>query len=257
MKINQILIAFCLFISCSVFADAQKISLKKQEMTTQVRTILCNVIADQCRDKPTWNLYKVVERQNQYYLISNLKLYQLEQEKQGYKILNQWDFSNYTPQKVSTHWTTEDINTPSDQKFLYPALFPISEKTYAIAFIQNFRETYSGGGMHEEVADFFELIPQQKPKLIFQNIPFSVYRMIRACFSEEDYKRSGEGRCHDEENLVLNIRYLKPYTWQMRYHYSSILSPASDQKAVNARKNFILEKDKQMLIQIPASWHAY
>lgn len=255
MKISQILLWSSLLIS--TVASAETIALRKQEMSTQNRTVLCDLIPDQCRDKPTWTLYKATQQEKQYYLISNLKLYQLEQNKQSFKILNQWDFSNYTPQKVSTHWTTEDIDTPSDQKFLYPALFKISEKTYAIALVQSFHETYSGGGMHEEVADFFELIPQQKQKLMFQNIPFSVYRMIRACFSEEDYKKSGEGRCHDEENLVLNIRYLKPYAWQMQYHYTSILSPVSDQKAVNSRKNFVLEKGKQETIQIPEFWKAY
>lgn len=255
MKISQILL--CSFLLISVVASAETITFKKQEMTTKKRTVLCNLIPDQCRDKPTWALYQVPQHANQYYLISNLKLYQLEQYKQSYKVLNQWDFSSYTPKKVSTNWTVDEEVNPPDKKFIYPALFPITEKNYAIAMIQRFYETYSGGGMHEEVADFFELIPQQKPKLIFQNIPFSVYRMIRACFSEEDYKKSGEGRCHDEENLVLNIRYLKPYTWQMQYHYTSVLSPASDQKAVNSRKNFILEKGKQETIQIPKSWHAY
>ena len=255
MKISQMLLWSSLCIPA--MASAQTISFQKQEMSTQKRTVLCDLIPDQCRDTPTWTLYKATQQANHYYLVSNLKLYQLEQNKQSFKILNQWDFSKYTPQKVSTHWTTEDIDTPSDQRFLYPALFKISEKTSAIALVQSFHETYSGGGMNEEVADFFELIPQQKPKLLFQNIPFSVYRMIRACFSEEDYKMSGEGRCHDEENLVLNIRYLKPYAWQMQYHYTSVLSPASDQKAVNSRKNFILEKGKQKTIQIPKSWHAY
>lgn len=254
MKISQMLLWSSLCIPA--LASAQTISFQKQEMTKQKTTVLCDLIPDQCRNKPTWTLYKTAQKANQYYLMSNLKLYQLEQNKHSYKILNQWDFSQYTPQKVSTHWTTEDINTPSEQKFLYPALFKISEKTYAIAFIQSFHESYSGGGMNEEVADFFELIPQQKPKLMFQNIPFSVYRMIRACFSEQDYQKSGDGRCHDEENLVLNIAYLKPYTWQMQYHYSSVLSPASDQKAMDVRKNFILEKGKQEMIQIPKSWSA-
>ena len=70
-------------------------------------------------------------------------------------------------------------------------------------------------------------------------------------------KDSSKGRCHDQENLVLNIHYLKPYTWQMRYHYSSVLSPVLDQKAVNSRQNFVLEKGKQQTIQLAEFWHAF
>lgn len=256
MKMRQMIVCAGVWIPLFAYAESNALNLQKQQMNRTKTELLCQLIPDQCRDQPTWTLYKAVEQANLYYLISNLKLYQLEQNKQSFKILNQWDFSPYTPKKVSTHWTTEAIDTPSDQTFLYPALFKISEKTYAIARVQSFHESYSGGGMHEEVADFFELIPQQKQKMLFQNIPFSLYRMIRACFSEQDYQKSGEGRCHDEETLVLHIHYLKPYTWQMRYHYTSVLSPASDQKAVNARQNFVLEKGGQESIQIPASWRA-
>lgn len=256
MKITYILWSF-LCLSGVTAAATEAITLQKQEMTTQKRTVLCNLIPDQCQNKPIWTLYRWAEQPQQYYLISNLKLYQLKQVKQSYQLLNQWDFSNYTPQKVSTHWMIEDIGSASDQKHLYPALFKISENSHAIALIQTFREIYSGGGMHEEIADFFEIVPHQRPKLIFQNIPFSAYRMIRACFSEEDYIKSGEGYCHDDENLILNIQYRKAYSWQMQYHYARNLSPVSDQKPLNQKKNYILQKGAQETIQFPRTWMEY
>lgn len=250
------IVCACVWIPFFAYAESSALNLQKQQINTAKTELLCKVIPDQCGDKPTWTLYKAAEKANQYYLISNLKLYQLEQNKQSYQVLNQWDFSKYASQKVSAQWASGDIDNPLDQNFIYPTLFKMSEKTYAVALVQSFHEGYSGGAMNEEVANFFELIPEQVPKLMFQNIPFSMYRMIRACFSDEDYKKGDEERCHDEENLVLVIRYLKPYTWQMRYHYSNVLSPASDQKPVNARNNFVLEKGKQETIQIPASWSA-
>lgn len=239
------------------FAAGKALTFKKQEMTIKLRTNLCDLIPDQCRDKPVWNFYKVVQKPNQYYLISQLKLFQIEQYQQKYKILNQWDFSKYTPKKVSTHWTTEAIDTPSKRKFIYPALFQISENNYVVALIQPFNETYSGGAMHEEVADFFELLPNHQSKLSFQNIPFSVYRMTRACFTEEDYQIGGDGHCHDEENLILNIQYLKSYSWQMQYHYSRHLSPVSDQKPLNQKKNYILHNDVNKSIRFPSTWTEY
>ena len=85
MKIKIPLISLILCLPSLVWAVPQALTFKKQEMTTHKRTVLCNLIPEECRDKPTWTLYKVAETSNQYYLISNLKLYQLEQNKQSYK----------------------------------------------------------------------------------------------------------------------------------------------------------------------------
>jgi hypothetical protein len=55
-------------------------------------------------------------------------------------------------------------------------------------------------------------------KAVQRGIPFSCFKMIRACFSEKEYKTSKH--CHDESNGSLRIAYGEaakpgaPYDWQ-------------------------------------------
>lgn len=238
------------------FAQAQILQLKNIKMHSQLEKEVCQSIPLDCKNKKSWSLYRVETAKDELYVISALKLYQLNKSKQGIQLINSWDFSAHVPQKVSTFWTTEeDIHEPSKDKLIYPRLFQISANTYAVAVIQSFSEMYSGGSMHEERADFFELLPKHQYQLRFQNIPFSVNRMARACFSDSDIKES-KGKCADDENLVLNIQYLKPYTWQMQYHYYRELSPVSDQQALNQRKNYVIQSIDDE-IKFPQAWRSY
>lgn len=61
MKITYILWAF-LCLSGVTSAATQAITLQKQEMTTHKRTVLCDLIPDQCQNKPIWTLYRWAEQ---------------------------------------------------------------------------------------------------------------------------------------------------------------------------------------------------
>ena len=250
---KKILLSLLLFYPVMGWATENIIDFKRIEIKAQDKKNICKVLIIECQQNEDWHLYRVKNSSNQFYVISDLKLYQLNKINKNYELLNSWDFSNYSPQKVNTFWATQgDVNEPSDHKFIYPRLFKISENTFAIALIQSFGEMYSGGGMSEERADFFELLIDSKYKLRFQDIPFSVWRMIRACFSYMDFDIS-MGKCHDDETLVLNIQYLKPYVWQMNYHYYRELSPVSNNVKINERKSY---KIQYLIDQIyfPESW---
>ncbi|TCM63239.1 hypothetical protein EC844_12258 [Acinetobacter calcoaceticus] len=257
MKIKYSLMILLSIYSVHSYADADRLDLKKYQASALQHQSLCKQIPQSCETGQDAQLYQVRQQPEQYYLIWDLKLYQLRGQNKQLQLLNQWDFSNDQAKTVTTHWTVDDEPEASDQRFIYPVLFRISAQSYAVALIQRFDEYYSGGMMTEEVADFFELKANAQSKLQFQNIPFSVYRMIRACFSEEDYLKGGDMGCHDEENLILNIHYRQPYTWQMKYHYFRTLSAASDQKPVNQRRSYLLQAPQTKSLQLPAAWHEY
>ncbi len=151
---------------------------------------------------------------------------------------------------------TQDDDQRSSQ-YVYPKLFPLDQKRYAIAGIKTYSEMYSGGGANIERADFYELLANGQTKPLMQNYPFSFGRMIRACFSEEDYERS-KGDCHDEDGLSVDIQVLKPMLWQFRYAYGLHVSPASDSDEKSYKGSRILNIDLNhppIQPKIPETWN--
>ena len=266
----KFLLAGCVFIFPAWgYAKPQTLILQKQKITAAQRESLCAQLKISCQPDAIWQLYQVPNQSKHHYVIAQLQMFELERGTQGYQLHNHWDFSGYQPLSQTPHWTVEGASATEDRldaqgKFIqpealhiYPALFPVNEQAYSIALIQRWEEMYSGGGMREEVADFVQLKPQGKYQQIFQNIPFYVSRMIRACFSEQDYAQSN-GNCHDLEKLVLNIDYQQPYIWRLNYHYVRTLSPSSDQQpAINQRKSFRLTRNDPEAIKIPQAWTTY
>ena len=226
----KLLLAGCVFVVPTFcYAKPQPLILKPQQVTQLQRERLCVQLKISCHPNATWQLYQVPNQSKRHYVIAKLKLFELEKKAHAYQLRNEWDFSSYQPLTQTPHWTVDGPESPedlldehghfirADALHLYPVLFPLNETNYSIPLIQRWDEMYSGGGMTEEVADFLQLKPQGKYQQVFQNIPFLVSRMIRACFSEHDYAKSGE-HCHDLEKLVLNIEYLQANTWRMKYH---------------------------------------
>ena len=104
---------------------------------------------------------------------------------------------------------------PEARLSLAPALYPLAEGKWAVAVLQTVSEMYSGGGASFDTVDF---VPLEGGKAVHEDIPFSCFKMIRACFSEKEYKTSKH--CHDESNGSLRIAYGEPakpgapYEWQ-------------------------------------------
>ena len=250
------------------YAKPQTLILQKQKITQVQHESLCTQLKISCQADATWQLYQAPNQSKHHYVIAQLQLFELERFTQGFQLRNHWDFSGYLPLSQSPHWTVdgpvekEDLLDEhgnfirADALHLYPVLFPINDTDYSIALIQRWDEMYSGGGMTEEIADFLQLKPEGKYQQVFQNIPFSVSRMIRACFSEQDYAQSNE-QCHDLEKLVLNIEYRQANTWRIKYHYMRTLSPSSDQQPINQRQNYLLNVNTADAIQLPRAWTTY
>ncbi|NUG24362.1 hypothetical protein HUN15_16380, partial [Acinetobacter lactucae] len=143
------------------------------------------------------------------------------------------------------------------KQYIFPKLFPLTQQRYAIAIIDQFSEMYSGGGANIERASFYELEESGNERLFIKNYPFSFSRMIRACFSEQDYE-SSKGNCHDEDSLSLDIRPIKPLLWLFRYRYSLSVSPASDsgEKSYKGSRNLNIDLNKAPeQPNIPEAWN--
>ncbi|PIF77177.1 hypothetical protein CLU95_4350 [Variovorax sp. 54] len=105
--------------------------------------------------------------------------------------------------------------TPDVHVSLAPALYPLAEGRWAVAVQQTVTEGYSGGGASFSTADF---VPLEGGAAVHTGVPFSCNKMVRACFSEKEYRTSKH--CHDESFGSLRIAYGEPtkpggpYDWQ-------------------------------------------
>lgn len=251
----RIWVIACLLGSCSmaVYAQPQEKILQKQKLTVSQQAQFCQQWAQFCEQDQA-SLFQVKNNPKQLYAIQALKLGEFRQDGQHFTLINQWDFSGYRPRTQVARWAMSD-RAEDKQLSIFPKLFPINAEAYAVGIVQAWQEGYSGGGMSEEVVDFVELKPNGQYQQIFQNIPLSMDRLIRACFSEDDYLSSGE-KCHDEYQLTTQIMYVKPYTWQVKYHYQADYSPASDSgtKPVSLHKTYLLKENRADAIVLPKAW---
>lgn len=147
-----------------------------------------------------------------------------------WRVVDRWRFDDYVHTANTSDTDTEDgeakgaDDTPLK---IYPALYPLDDKDFAAAVIKTYFEGYSGGGSEAQVADFVSLAKAkataahgQSAPTVFASVPFSCSVMIRACFSEAEYKHSPH--CHDENSAFLTIGYQPTakgrYDWALTWH---------------------------------------
>ena len=176
---------------------------------------ICQQLSHKCSDEA--KLWKVKNTQDQtYYLIDETpQIAEIKKQNNQYTVLNQWNFKNYEHSNKEPH--SDDLG-PNGLK-IFPALYPLNKNEHAIAVLNTWFTGYSGGGRFEENADFIELKSKGQYQVALKDINFSSSKMIRACFSEQEYKKSPH--CHDETWMTLKIRFKdigqSYYLWQLNY----------------------------------------
>lgn len=112
-----------------------------------------------------------------------------------------------------------EVGNGEVRRALAPALYPLADGRWAVAVLQRQFESYSGGGASFSTADFVPLdADPASAKAAYEGVPFSCSKLIRACFTEKEYKTSKH--CHDESFGSLRIAYGEtfkpgaPYDWQ-------------------------------------------
>lgn len=228
----------------SVFAAPLEIvGFKKGQLSQNERTQLCEQVKDLCQQQAQWLSLKTPDQA--LWLLSEGNIAQFARSTTGFKLLHQWNIPLAPAEEMAR-----------SGQYIFPKLFPMDQNRYAVAVIDSISESYSGGGAGIERASFYELKNSGKPHRFIENYPFNFSRMIRACFSEQDYE-SSKGKCHDEDSLSLDIRPIKPMLWQFRYRYSLDVSPASDsgEKSFKGSRNLNIDLNKApQQPNLPASW---
>ena len=228
----------------AVAAPLQIQEFKKAQLSQIEQDQLCKQVKDLCQKGLQWRSLKTPD-QNLWILSNRNDIAQFKPTAMGFKLVRKWNIVTVA---------SEDGH---HNQYIFPKLFPLTQQRYAIAIIDQFSEMYSGGGAGIERASFYELRDAGNAHQFMQNYPFSLNRMIRACFSEQDYA-SAEGNCHDEDRLNLDIRPVKPMLWQFRYRYNLSVSPASDSggKSYQGNRNLNIDLNQAPAQpDIPAAWN--
>jgi hypothetical protein len=137
-----------------------------------------------------------------------------------WRVKERWSLLDYAPT------AQPDSGDRVDPPHLFPALYPLGPGDWGVALLQSRSEMYSGGGASVETADFISLkaiaASARKAKPVYGGVPFSCSKMIRACFSEHDYKTSKH--CHDESTGGLRIRYAAAAPGSARHGWTFVWS---------------------------------
>lgn len=236
-------VSFSCFSSSIFAAPLQILEFKKGQLSQVEQMQICEQLKGVCPQQAQWRSLKTADQN--LWLLSGSDIAQFHVSQTGLKLTHQWRIQ-LSP--------SEEMERTS--QYIFPKLFPMTENRYAIAQIDTFSEMYSGGGAGIERANFYELKDSGQTDRFIENYPFSFNRMIRACFSEQEYK-SSQGKCHNEDSLSLDIRPIKPMLWQFRYRYSLEVSPASDsgEKSFKGSRNLNIDLNKApKQPNIPAHW---
>jgi hypothetical protein len=218
---------------------------KPESLDLQWRTRLCALLPQPC-DVQQLGLYRPRGATPADYVVLSAEPLAMARVKRttdakGWQLDRLHDFSGYAQSlKKEDSGTASDTGDKRDMRLsLAPALYPLAEGKWAVAVLQTVSEMYSGGGASFDTADF---VPLEGGKALHEGIPFSCFKMIRACFSEKDYKTSKH--CHDESNGSLRIVYGEaarpgaPYDWQYTWLQSEWPQNEPQRAATTTRIRF-------------------
>jgi hypothetical protein len=137
-----------------------------------------------------------------------------------WRVKEKWSLQGYAPT------ADDEVGDLAGPPHLFPALYPLGPGDWGVALLTGHSEMYSGGGANVEVADFISLkavaASAQPAKPVYGGVPFSCSKMIRACFSEQEYKTSKH--CHDEFTGALRIRYATAAPGTARHGWTFVWS---------------------------------
>ena len=148
----------------------------------------------------------------------------------------QWDFSAY-----SHSWAAGDEGGEASPLILHPALYPGIREGFSVALVREQREMYSGGGASFGVADFVAAGPGGRVgQVLYAAVPFTCQKMIRACFSERDYRTSRH--CHDESSGYLTIDTPVGADWQFTWHETEWPANTRARDSVKSKTRFTVPR---------------
>ncbi len=208
---NLMLSTLIFFIALPVFAADSIKSLPFKEKSiskAEIRSISQKIKLSCDESGAKLWVVKIAEAEKYYLINENLQMIQLSKHLGKYQIVDYWDLTRY--QQV--YALEED---KSGIEFIYPALYPLNRHSYAIALIHGWVSNDAG----EQNAQFIQLLPKGKTKLVFEHLPFYEYQNRLSCY--KDMKDKKNNYCDDQKETVLKISYrdvgLAYYEWHLSY----------------------------------------
>lgn len=200
---------------------------------------ICNSVKKYCGENDQAKIWKEKNNPSEIFLTTSKRvLVRIKIDAgAGYLISQVWDFSNYA-MKDSLDDDGEDLSDSGIN--IFPALYPLSKTQNAVALVQKWSTSYSGGGKEMDLADFIMLNEDGTYKTVFSKIPFYSKEQIRACFSDSDYAK--KSHCSDENWSVLNISIIDNgaefYSWEFitkSYDWPSFIDKSKMEKSIDKK----------------------
>lgn len=135
--------------------------------------------------------------------VDGLLVSRVRQTDSSFVVLRYWDFGAVVSEEPPEN----------SSRSLAPVLYPVGRDRWAMAVLTSHSTGYSGGGASWTWATFHELRDLAAPEavkeggleLLYQAIPFRCSKGIRACFSEQEYRKSKS--CQETWVGGLRLRY--------------------------------------------------
>jgi hypothetical protein len=205
---------------------------------------LCNLPGLECNKVEVPRLFeRKTDSGSEYYaLMVNKTISRLAMKAPGqWQLLNRWSFETYPlpPAEDGSKARMLDI---------HPALYPAGPGLWAVAVLDTKTESYSGGGAQFVTADFVTLDPEAtdvgEAQRQFGDVPFSCSKMVRACFTEKEYKTSPH--CHGESSGYLTLKFAtssasRRYDWTATWHETSWPGGVAQSAQKTTRKTLALK----------------
>ncbi|MGP2449769.1 hypothetical protein ACTUSR_11790 [Pantoea stewartii subsp. indologenes] len=234
-----IVVLSILFSSYVLASDIKPISFVGVKRESAEYSAICNSVKKYCGENDQAKIWKEKNNPSEIFLTTSKRvLVRIKIDAgAGYLIPQVWDFSNYA-MKDSLDDDGEDLSDSGIN--IFPALYPLSKTQNAVALVQKWSTSYSGGGKEMHLADFIMLNEDGTYKTVFSKIPFYSKEQIRACFSDSDYAK--KSHCSDENWSVLNISIIDNgaefYSWEFitkSYDWPSFVDKSKMEKSIDKK----------------------
>lgn len=236
---KKVILAISIFFSSYVLAsDIKSVPFVGVKSESAEYSAICNSVKKYCSKNDQAKIWKKKNNPNEIFLTTSSRVLVRIKSDAEYSVSQVWDFSDYA-MKDSLDDDGEDLSDSGIN--IFPALYPLSKTQNAVALVQKWSTSYSGGGKEMNFADFIMLNEDGSYKTVFSNIPFYSREQMRACFSDSDYAK--KSHCYDESWSVLNISIIDNgsefYSWEFitkSYDWPSFVDKSKMKKIIDKKK---------------------
>jgi len=254
IKMNRLLLMILfLSLSWSLVAKPYVMEFYQEDLTENKKKQLCEMFPDDCINENIWAFKKVAD--DQYYFISQEKVYLIKEENYKLVIEDHWDFLNFEPKKTKSIWfgggKVMGVSVQS-------ALYPIDGKNLAVAVRYGWSDNdrQFNGLITESSVDFVKLEKNGQYQVLLENVPFYYYSMTWYCLNGE-LDLDPNAKCIENEEFNLSVTYIKPKKWQMIMKYQRDASPFSKHHEFHVQKPVNVNLDFPREITVPNEWLKY